>query len=390
MMDDYSSRIENLIAQGENRGLEFKTADVRPEGLAREITAFSNTNGGTVLIGIDDNGSVIGVSSRDNIEEWAANVVRNNIVPSTSPEINLVSCQGKQVLWIEVPRGVNKPYQTIDGKYWIRVGSTNRMATKEELSRLFQQAGLVHFDISQVLGSSMADMDSNALHEYWHTYYDVDYLGLEQIEQQRLLLNADILTELSGEVCTTIGGILMFGKNPQRRVPQASIVFAVFDGTELTDDLLDKQEIVGTLPEQINQTGAKVRTFLPRPSTITGMQRQERSVIPDKVIREALVNAICHRDYSISNRKITVYVFQDRVEITSPGRLPNTLSIEKILTGNSAPRNNFILKYLDNMRFIDGLGRGVPMIKKAMGDRFAYSEEGELLRLTLNFIDTSV
>ena len=248
----------------------------------------------------------------------------------------------------------------------------------------------MHFDISQVLGSSMADMDSNALHEYWHTYYDVDYLGLEQIEQQRLLLNADILTELSGEICATIGGILMFGKNPQRRVPQASVVFAVFDGTELTDDLLDKQEIVGTLPEQINQTGAKIRTFLPRPSTITGMQRQERPVIPDKVIREALVNAICHRDYSISNRKITVYVFQDRVEITSPGRLPNTLSIEKILTGNSAPRNNFLLKYLDNMRFVDGLGRGVPMIKKAMGDRFAYSEEGELLRLTLNFIDTSV
>ncbi len=144
-MDDYSNRIENLIAQGENRGIEFKTADVRPEGLAREITAFSNTNGGTVLVGIDDDGSIIGVSSRDNIEEWAANVVRNNIVPSTSPEINLVSCQGKQVLWIEVPRGVNKSYQTIDGKYWIRVGSTNRMATKEELSRLLSAGWISAF-----------------------------------------------------------------------------------------------------------------------------------------------------------------------------------------------------------------------------------------------------
>jgi len=388
-MDDDSSRIENLIAQGENGAVEFKTADVRPEGLAREVTAFSNTNGGTVLIGIADNGCVVGVSSRENIEEWAANVVRNNIVPSTNPEIQLVSCKGKQVLCIEVSRGVNKPYQTIDGKYWVRVGSTNRMATKEELSRLFQQAGLVHFDISQVIGSSITDMDSNALHEYWHTYYDIDYLGLEEKEQQQLLLNADILTELSGETCATIGGILMFGKNPQRRVPQASVVFAVFDGTELTDDLLDKQEIVGRLPELINQTSAKIRTFLPRPSTLSGMQRQEQSLIPDKVIREALVNAICHRDYSINNRKITVYIFQDRIEITSPGRLPNTLSIAKILTGNSAPRNNFLLKYLDNMRFIDGLGRGVPMIKKEMGNRFFYSEEGELLRLTLNFINTS-
>lgn len=388
-MDDYSNRIDNLIAQGENGAIEFKTADVRPEGLAREVTAFSNTSGGNVLIGVDDTGGVTGVSSRENIEEWAANVVRNNIVPSTSPEINLVSCQGKQVLWIEVPRGVNKPYQTIDGKYWIRVGSTNRMATKEELSRLFQQAGLVHFDISQVLGSSIADMDSNALHEYWYTYYDIDYLALEQKEQQQLLLNADILTELSGEISATIGGILMFGKNPQRRVPQASVIFAVFDGTELTDDLLDKHEIVGTLPDLINQAGAKIRTFLPRPSTLSGMQRQERPAIPDKVIREALVNAVCHRDYSINNRKITVYIFKNRIEITSPGRLPNTLSIEKILTGNSAPRNNFILKYLDNMRFVDGLGRGVPMIKKEMGNQFCYSEEGELLRLTLNFVNSS-
>lgn len=88
----------------------------------------------------------------------------------------------------------------------------------------------------------------------------------------------------------------MFGENPQRRVPQASVIFAVFDGTELTGDLLDKQEIVATLPDLINQAGAKIRTFLLRPSTLSGMQRQERSAIPDKVIREALVNALCHQE----------------------------------------------------------------------------------------------
>ena len=86
------------------------------------------------------------------------------------------------------------------------------------------------------------------------------------------------------------------------------------------------------------------------------MQRVEVATIPDKVIREALVNAVCHRDYSISSRRISVYLFRDRFEISSPGRLPNTLNLEKILTGNSAPRNQFLLKYLDNMKYIDGLG----------------------------------
>ncbi len=134
----------------------------------------------------------------------------------------------------------------------------------------------------------------------------------------------------------------------------------MFDGLLLTDEMLDKQNIGGTLPELIQQTHAKTRTFVPKPSTLSGMQRVEVSMIPDKVIREALVNAVCHRDYSISKLRISLYVFRDRLEISSPGRLPNTLNLEKILTGNSAPKNQFLLKYLDNMKYIDGLGRRVP------------------------------
>lgn len=382
-------KIQALLDQGENVAVEFKRADVRPDGLAREVAAFSNTNGGTVLVGVDDNGIVTGIGGRVDIEEWAANVVRNNVVPATQPDIFLLNYDDeKQLLVIEVGRGNDKPYQTIDGKYWIRVGSTNRMATKEELSRLFQQAGLVHYDIAPLSGSSFFDLDARKLHDYWHTYYSISYLDLEEIEQTRLLLNADILANHDGSDLVTVGGMLLFGKAPQRRIPQSALVFAVFDGLELTDDLLDKQEIVGTLPELIIQAGAKIRTFLPRPSTLSGLQRDERSAIPEKVIREAVVNAVCHRDYSLVNRRIAIYIFRDRLEIRSPGRLPNTLTIEKIVTGNSAPRNNFILKYLDNMKFIDGLGRGVPMICQNMPGRFMYEEEGELLRLTL-FFETS-
>ncbi len=92
---------------------------------------------------------------------------------------------------------------------------------------------------------------------------------------------------------------------------------------------------------------------------------------------------VCHRDYSLVNRKTTVYVFKDRVQVTSPGKIANTLTIEKIRYGNSAPRNLFLLKYLDNMRYVDGLGRGVPMMIKEMGDRVVFEELGELFKVSL-------
>ena len=377
-------QIKQLIEQGENSAVEFKSSEVRPESLAREIVAFANSSGGTILIGVEDCGKITGVDQHQT-ETWVANIVRNNVIPAIAPQITEWELSQKKVLAIEVSRGLDKPYQTLDGKFWIRVGSTNRMATKEELSRLFQQAGLVHFDITPLEQTSITDLDDRKLQEYWFTYYSINYLELEQEEQKRLLRNADILGLPEGEETVTVGGMLLFGKYPQRRIPQSFITFAVFDGLLLTDELLDKQNIGGTLPELIQQTHAKTRTFLPKPSTLSGMQRVEVPMIPDKVIREALVNAVCHRDYSISNRRIAVYVFRDRLEISSPGRLPNTLNLEKILTGNSAPRNQFLLKYLDNMKYIDGLGRGVPMIARETKGNFLYSEEGEILRLVLPF-----
>ncbi len=377
-------QIKQLIEQGENSAVEFKSSEVRPESLAREIVAFANSSGGTILIGVENSGKITGVDQHQT-ETWVANIVRNNVIPAIAPQITEWESSQKKVLAIEVSRGRDKPYQTLDGKFWIRVGSTNRMATKEELSRLFQQAGLVHFDIAPLEQTSITDLDDRKLQEYWFTYYSINYWELEQEEQKRLLRNADILGLLEGEETVTVGGMLLFGKDPQRRIPQSFITFAVFDGLLLTDELLDKQNIGGTLPELIQQTHAKTRTFVPKPSTLSGMQRVEVPMIPDKVIREALVNAVCHRDYSISNRRIAVYVFRDRLEISSPGRLPNTLSLEKILTGNSAPRNQFLLKYLDNMKYIDGLGRGVPMIARETKGNFLYSEEGEILRLVLPF-----
>ena len=149
-------QIEQLTKQGENSVVEFKTSEVRPESLAREIVSFANSSGGTILIGVEDSGKITGVDQHQT-ETWVANIVRNNVIPAIAPQITEWELSRKKMLAIEVSRGLDKPYQTLDGKFWIRVGSTNRMATKEELSRLFQQAGLVHFDVAPLEQTSITD-----------------------------------------------------------------------------------------------------------------------------------------------------------------------------------------------------------------------------------------
>lgn len=379
-----TNAIQQLITQGENAQLEFKSADVRPDSVAREIVAFANTLGGTLLIGVEDDGVISGIRE-DNLDTWIANISRNNIIPALSLDVTHVTIEGKTVCVVTIPKGKDKPYQTLDGKYWLRIGSTNRTATKEELSRLFQQAGLVHFDTAPVADTGIEGIDFRLVDHYYRTYYDTAFIDLPDDEQQSLLLNADILTELEGKQVATVGGLLMFGKQPQRRLPHSSIMFAVFKGNDITDDLVDKKEILGTLPELIDKTVALLQLFLPNPSVIEGTRRSETVLVPLKVLREAMVNAVAHRDYSLSQRKIQVHVYSNRIEITSPGKLANTLTLTKIRYGNSAPRNIFLMKYLDNLRYFDGLGRGIPMMLKLMQERITFEEIGELFRVTLRF-----
>ncbi|EIC21292.1 RNA-binding domain-containing protein [Thiorhodovibrio frisius] len=375
--------LEQLIAQGEHASLEFKLEDVRPESLAKELVAFSNTLGGTLLIGVADNSAILGVTDKAAIEQRVLNVARHNVVPAINPNLFWQTLDDKDICQVKVGKGTAKPYQTLDGKFLIRVGSTNRQATMEELSRLFQAAGLIHFDISPVQQTGLRDLDEAKLQAYWQTSYQIDFDSLDNHERTNLLLNADLLALHETVPVCTVGGLLMFGKQPQRRLPQSAIQFAVFDGLDLTAPLLDKKELSGALPDLIDNGAALIRLFLPNPSTINGLRRQEQDLMPPSVIREVLVNAVCHRDYSISQRRIQIFLFRDRLEVRSPGRLPNTLTLQKIRFGNSAPRNLLLLKYLDNMRYIDGLGRGVPLMIRALGERLSFAETGEIFSVVI-------
>lgn len=216
---------------------------------------------------------------------------------------------------------------------------------------------MFYYDLQGVEGTSIRNLDLRKLADYF-LRYEIDFE--QEGEQERILVNTDIL-DAAGRA--TVGGLLMFGINPQRHLPNASISFAHFAGHELDDELLDKQVIGGTLDIQVDTALAIIKNHIRQPSRIEGSRTVDQIFqYPEKVFRELLVNACVHRDYAIHGSRIRVFMFDDRLEFISPGRLPNTVSVEKIKLGVSYGRNPVIVKFMENLRYIDKLGRGLPMV----------------------------
>lgn len=240
-----------------------------------------------------------------------------------------------------------------------------------------------YFDQIPVARTTFNDLNTSALDQYFAPY-DIQFSQESDSERRQLLINTDILAE-SGEL--TVGGLLMFGINPSRYLPQAAIMFAHFDGLEPAAELIDRQEIIGTLPYQVDTAVAVVKNNLRRPSTIIGTKRVDTTQLPpDKVLRELVVNACVHRNYSIKGARIRLFIYDDRIECISPGLLPNTVTIEKLRAGVSYASNPILLKFMDNLRYIDRLGRGFPMIIREMeklGVAVEVMEWGEELRVVI-------
>ncbi len=370
------------MQQGENSSIEFKESVGRPESLAREIVAFANSSGGIIIIGVTDNGIPRGIEVDKSLEEWVMNIARTSVIPALTLQYEQIEYEGKSLGVITVPKGHDKPYQTGD-KYLIRVGSTNRTATQAELMRLFQMSGVFHYDAVPVQGAKTNDLNHAALDAYFSSY-QLEFSQEDEEACDSLLINTDILTV---DRIPTVAGMLMFGLNPGRFLPQSGIMFAHYVGVDAGDELIDRQQINGTLPYCVDTAMAVIKNNLRNPSVIMGAKRMEtRCIPPEKVFREALVNACVHRNYAIAGSQIRVAMYANRIEFNSPGRLSNTITVDKLRSGVSYANNPVLVKFMDNLRYMDRLGRGFPMIYREMqkiGGEVSVRELGEELRVTL-------
>jgi ATP-dependent DNA helicase RecG len=377
--------LKNLIATGESSHLEFKSEQIKPEDLAKEIVSFLNFQGGKILLGVEDDGTISGVS-RPDVEEWVINICRNNVVPQIIPGYQKLAIEGKDVVVLDIPAGIAKPYHTQKGDYYIRAGSTARKASREELSRLFQDSGLVHYETTPISNTSLKNLNWQKLLDYFQNLHPA-HINLDDEDEtarDRLLLNLDILAQAGGS--TTVVGMLMFGLQPERYLPQSEILFAHFKGKNVSDELLDRKSLSGPLPQIIEDAQRVLNLNLQTASQIEGMKRVDHVIFPDKVLRELIINALLHRRWGLMGN-VRIFLFEDRLEIHSPGRLPNGVTVEKMKESTHVPRNPILMKFLQDYHFVEKLGRGIPMVvremKKLGGREPDFVESGEEFIVTL-------
>jgi ATP-dependent DNA helicase RecG len=367
-----------IIRNGENSEVEFKRDDAPPDSIAKEMAALLNLEGGLVLLGVEDNGVVTGLTrNRAEAERWVMDVARNNIQPAIIPSWKTVTIDDDKIVGIIglPPDNPGKPHKAKRGSAWVtyvRVGSTSREATREEEGRLYQAAHLMRYDIKPALDTGFIDLDQNRLENYFKDILKRQVPELNDTEGwHRLLLLTDILTDATGTLVTTVAGLLLFGKNPNRRLPQAGITAAAFPGNEKEYDTLDEERIRGPLVSIISKRGGTLekgvidRTvdFVARNMGTTawleGGRRRRRRAFPLDAVRESVVNAVAHRDYTLSGTDIEVSLYRDRLEVISPGRLPNGVTVEKMKEGLRAARNELVKEILRDYGYVEHLGMGV-------------------------------
>ncbi len=351
-----------IIKNGESSKVEFKTEDVHPTALAEEIVAFANFEGGTILIGIQDDGIIAGCNRKD-IEEFIVNVCRNNVKPSILPVIERVVLNDKFVFAVEIESG-ETAYCTNRGLYFIRVGSTKQTPTQQELLRLFQKRNILQFDETPVLKGTIASIDIKKVNKY------LVRLGQTQIDEENEhtianeLKNLSVLIEIQKSLFPTVGGLLAFGKNPQTYFPSYAIMCGAYCGDDFLSDTIREKEINGPLNELIEDSISFVKFALSEDRSLKkGVQRKDEYPYPIEAIREGVVNAVCHRDYNISGSAIRIFVFRNRLEIRSPGGLPNTLTLDNMLF-RQFTRNQMIASFLTGYGYMERRGKGIQRMLK--------------------------
>jgi len=382
-----------IIANGENSGVELKRDDIRPEQLAKEVVAMANLRGGMVLLGVEDDGAISGIQ-RPNLEEWVVDTVfAAKVHPMIIPFYEEVALdEGKRVAVVSFPQGTSKPYVLRHNnreEIYIRVGSTSRLATREQQARLFASGGILHPETLPVAGTSFRSLDLERIRDYLaNVIHDPEIPESEDTWIRRLIGLGFMVEALESTPFCTIAGLMLFGVSPRRFLRQAGMRVLVFESADKTyrallDTVLDGP-LVGLW--RIGESGARalsendfglverfaetIRPFVVEESdVIEGHLRRDRVwFYPLEAIREVCINALVHRDWTRSV-DIEVGCYADRMEVISPGALQNTMTVEKMIAGQRSPRNPLIVDVLRDYGYVDARGMGVrtkviPLMKR--------------------------
>ena len=363
------------IQKGENKKLELKEILPSNEKIAKTVIAFTNTAGGKLIIGVDDDKSIVGVDE-DRIfeyEEKISSIISDMCYPAILPEIYTQYINGKVVLIVEVFRGSLLPYYLkskgkLKGTY-IRVGSTNRLADERVITELQRQRLNKTYDEEENFEFSLDEFDLRVIYD--------EFKNLDKVCDYEKLKNLKLIKELNGQEYPTNALSIVFGK-----FDNTMIKCARFKGTS-KKIFIDKKEFDKDLFFNLQNTITFLQNHLNLGAKVEGLQLKEELEIPLLALREALLNALIHRDYT-RDSDIKVAIYDDIVEIVSPGNFPNGLSLDDVMNGRSELRNKIVANLFRELKFIESWGSGIEKITQLCDEndvKFELKEEPSFISI---------
>lgn len=400
-----------IISNGENSGVEFKRDDIRPEQLAKEVVAFANLNGGRILIGVEDNGDITGIQ-RTGLTQWVFNAFRDKVHPQIIPfyeEVNLGD--GKTVAVVSVSMGLSKPYVVRhNGRedIYVRMFDRSELASREQQLRLFETSSLLHVEMMSVAGTSIKHLDLERISFYLKSIIKDPYVpesGDVRGWIERLLGLGLMAQDAMGNETASVAGLVCFGVNPRSVLRQSGIRVMSFSGTDLTYkadlDVVIKGPMVARYIQKkekgrelvddgiIEKLSRTLHPFITEEADSINehMVREKKWHYPWEALREAVVNALVHRDWTRSI-DIEICNFSDRIEIKSPGKLQNSMTVKKMIAGQRSPRNSLIAEIMKDFEYADLRGMGVrtkliPLMRLHNGCDPIFEATEDYLKVTL-------
>jgi ATP-dependent DNA helicase RecG len=378
-----TTELLEIIARGEDGKHQFKANVTNQNSLASEMVAFCNSGGGILLIGVNDDGSVSGLVREDmaRLNQLVSNASSQSVRPAVNPVTENVMLADGLVMVVAVANGMSKPYMDKDGVIWVKSGSDKRRATsREEIQRMYQSAGLLHGDELAVNGLSVADLDV----EYFRQFFERQFgepMENQDIPLPKLLENMNLMND----GVLNMSGALLFARAPQFRLPVFIVKAVCYPSDDIhLDRYLDSRDITGKLADVFQQSLSFIIGNIKHRQFDQNVNATGEPEIPREALEELLANAMIHRDYFVS-APVRIFVFSNRIEIISPGHLPNNLTIANIKSGNSNIRNPILASYATKILPYRGLGNGIRRALKAYPDiEFVDDREGNQFKVIIN------
>lgn len=375
--------IKAIHLKGQSESVTFDLESAPVNRVAETLAAFANAQGGLLFLGIDPKTNAPrGIKDAETALDKILAACQRCEPPLVLPRPETVTLEEKEILIVEVPIGLPHAYG-LRGKYLTRAGKKNIALGPRQLRELLRARGEANFEMLPAPNAALDDLDDALVKKY-----AVDFLGDPSPKKDAihdLLLRRGCLIKDGNSFRPTISGYLLFGAEPQRAFPSAEILLARYAGKQMTDEFL-RESVRGPLPEQIRRAEAFVVANMRKGSRIDGLQREDKPEYPIPALREAIVNAVAHRDYAIRGDEIRVMLFSDHIEVYSPGKLPGHVTVDNIVEERFS-RNEVIAQVLADLGFIERLGYGIDRMIRLMREwglpapRFAETANG--FRVTL-------